>query len=373
MELIDKGLVYDAETSDGPLRTCSFSGLLPLASGLILSSFRLGSGKDSADANCLVARSDDKASTWRVISKGFSRISDGVDGEIREADLFELDDGTVAALLTWVDRTGNKALYNADSDRILPVRLLLAKSNDQGSTWTPGQRVDTGDLSGPVCTGAGVRVPGKGHLAFFENFEHEKDANYSIHSAHALSGRDGESFDRVVEVARHGEDRLFYWDQRNAICPKTGRLVAMFWTYDRKEEHDVNIHMAWGDADALTWQEPFSTGIRGQISAPIPLSDGSLLAFYVHRHDPGSMRLIMSLDDGKTWDHQNELIVYASVAAKEPGTESETDFAQAWAAMDRWSFGHPAGIVLDEHTVLLTHYGGPHDKCLSVHWARVRV
>ncbi len=54
----------------------------------------------------------------------------------------------------------------------------------------------------------------------------------------------------------------------------------MFWTYDRQDEVDVDIHLAWGDTNTLTWEEPFSIGIRGQLAAPIPLRDGRLLAFY---------------------------------------------------------------------------------------------
>ena len=373
MKLIDEGLIFNAEKTDNSFGSCCFTGLLRLRSGSILSSFRLGSTKDSADANCLIARSDDNGSTWQVISEGFSRIADGIDGEIREADLMELDDGTVAAMLTWVDRDGDKALYDADSDSVLPTKLLLAKSSDGGGTWQAGQILDTGNLTGPVCTGPGVHIPGKGHLAFFENFEHENDSAQSIHSAHALYAAAGQPLDSVVKVARHAEDRLFYWDQRNAICPKTGRLVAMFWTYDRKEEHDVDIHMAWGDADTLTWQQPFSTKIQGQITAPIPLLDGRLLAFYVHRHNPGSMRLIASNDDGKTWDHDGELVVYDNLISKKSAKEGESDFAQCWVDMAMWFFGHPAGVLLDDETILLSYYGGPDEKHLSVHWARVKV
>jgi hypothetical protein len=372
MKLIDKGLIFDAETTDNPLRVCCFTGLCRLKSGAVLSSFRLGSAKDSAEANCPVARSDDNGATWQIISEGFDRVSDGTDGEIREADLLELEDGALAAFLTWMDRSAGTAMYNAESDSILPSRLMLARSNLTGP-WQSGQVLQTADLTGPVLTGPCVTIPGKGYLVFFENFQREDGGTHSVHSAHALFSRDGLSFDTVLKVARHEEDRLVYWDQRQAICPQTGRLVGMFWTYDRKEEHDVDIHMAWGDPETLKWEKPFSTGIKGQISAPIPLPDGRLLAFYVHRHPPGSMQLIASHDSGKTWDREGELLVYDSVAKREQGMGDQSDYSQVWEDMSSWCFGHPAGVVLDEQTVLLSYYGGPNEKCLSVHWARVQV
>ena len=373
MKVIDQGYIYNAEQADRLHQVCYFTTLYQLNSGAILATFRYGSGKDSDDGNCMVARSIDQGLTWHTISAGFSRLSDGVDGEIREADLLEVDQGNLMAFITWIDRSQGPKLYDSQTDSVLPSRLLLAQSNDAGQTWTPGRRLSTQSLSGPVMTGPSVTIPGRGRLIFFENFQHEKADGPSIHSAHALFSPDGQSFDRVVKVARHHDDRLFYWDQRHAICPKTNRLIGLFWTYDRPAEQDVDIHLAWGAADTLSWQPPVSTGIKGQIAAPIPMPDGRLLAFYVHRHDPGSMRLIASPDQGRTWDHDHQLIVYHHTAPTPDRAAGPSNFAQCWDEMSRWCFGHPAGIVLDRQTVLLTYYGGPCPTRLSARWARVSV
>ena len=90
MKLIDEGLIFDAENSDSPFGVCYFSGLLHLASGSILSSFRLGSTKDSADANCTIARSDDNGSSWKVVSDGFSRLRIACRGlSLKQFSIFE--------------------------------------------------------------------------------------------------------------------------------------------------------------------------------------------------------------------------------------------------------------------------------------------
>ena len=99
-----------------------------------------------------------------------------------------------------------------------------------------------------------------------------------MHSAHALLSGDGRSIDQVLTVARHSEDVLYYWDQR---------LVSLFWTYDRKRERDVDIHISWANPESLSWGTPISTGLQGQIAAPIPLPDNRLLAFYVVREATG--------------------------------------------------------------------------------------
>jgi len=146
----------------------------------------------------------------------------------------------------------------------------------------------------------------------------------------------------------------------------------MFWTYDRAAEKDKTIHMAWGDPDTLRWETPFSTGIEGQIAEPIPLPDGRLLAFIVHRNPPGSMRLVMSNDAGRTWDQDNALVVYEKTG-REAGTNGESGFAAYWDDMFAWTFGHPAGTVLEDGSVLLAYYAGEDTTCLSPRWARVDV
>ena len=148
----------------------------------------------------------------------------------------------------------------------------------------------------------------------------------------------------------------------------------MFWGYDRRTERDVDIQIAWADPQTLRWAPPRATGIQGQVAQPIPLGDGRLLAFYVHRHPPGSLRLIASEDGGQTWDRNDELIVYDSGGVRQKGLDGESDYAQYWDDMlTNWNFGHPTGVVLDDGTVLLGYYAGEDARCLSVWCTRVRI
>lgn len=95
--------------------------------------------------------------------------------------------------------------------------------------------------------------------------------------------------------------------------------------------------------------------------------------FYVHRHRPGGMRLIASNDEGRTWDRGREIVIYDHAATPQPGMAEASDFAQYWDDMSDWSFGPPAAVLLDERTLLLSHYAGKDATCLSVHWARVEI
>ena len=375
MKLLDEGYVFDAEKAPGPRQVCTFTSLCRLSCGSILASFRLGSRKGSAEANCLLARSSDGGANWEIICDGFEKPLAAEREDIRAAEIAEAKDNVLRVFLTCLDRSDGDTMYNGQSDTIAPSGLATAKSVDGGRTWGDYRLLDTKPAGNPTLTGQTLHLAGKGWLVFFENYEPERPGGPSVHGAHTLLSSDGEEFGSIVNVARHSEDKLFYWDQRQALCPKTGLVASMFWTYDRQKEEDVDIHMAWGNPERLKWEEPFSTGIQGQIAAPIPLADGRLLAFYVHRHCPGSMRLIMSDDAGRSWDQENELVVYESVGGMEPGFDGNepSDYAAYWEAMTTWTFGHPAAVVLDDGVVLLAYYAGPHDKCLSARWARVGV
>tara|TARA_B100000029_G_scaffold39872_2_gene37243 strand:+ start:4346 stop:5455 length:1110 start_codon:yes stop_codon:yes gene_type:complete len=369
MQITERGLVFDSSAVEGPLRVCSFTSLCRLSDGTLLASFRCGSAKDSADGNVVICQSTDDGATWSVISEGFESEFDGMRGEVRSAELAELDDGRLLAVLGWVDRSGGDGvLRDAETDTMPSLHLLLEYSTDGGRTWG-GRRVLQRDavLSGPV-----VHLPGRGWLVTSE-FSHPGTPDRErCHGAYAHFTADGETFESRIDVVNEDPD-LFYYDQRQKRCPRTGRPVALFWTYDNRAESDIEMHMAWCDPRSLTWETPRSLGLAGQIAMPIPLEDGRLLAFYVHRHEPGSLRLIASTDEGTTWDLEDELVVYSSVGPGEQGISDQTTYDEFWEAMGTWSFGHPTAVVLDDGSILLAYYAGADETCLSVHWARVTV
>jgi hypothetical protein len=373
MEIVERGTIIDAGNMRGGKRSHCFTSLCRLPGGRVLATFRRGSDKESADGNCLVASSVDGGRHWQVISDSFRPAFTGVPGEVRAAELVPLSDGTLLAFLTWLHRSGGRPLYDSEGDHVAPCRIIQARSRDGGATWSGYEVLDTSPWNYPVLAGSPIRVPRRGWLVPIERQEPEREGGPSLHSAHALLAADGGAFDQVIDVARDPADRLFFYDQRQAVCPRTGRPVAAFWTYDRVSRKDLEIHLSWGDPETLTWEPPFSTGIRGQIAVPVPLPDGRLGLFYVHRHPPGSLRLVMSPDEGRTWDLSKELVVYASGGPKERGMGDREDLSGFWEDMVKWTFGHPAAVLLEDDLVLLAYYAGESERCLSVHWARVRV
>ena len=374
MDVIDEGFIWCADDVAGPRRTCSGISLVRAADGRVLSSFRVGSTKDSADGNCVVAESGDQGRTWQVICEGFEATHGGVAGEMRSAELLQPRPGVLSAFLGFFERPrGDESLYDAETDSLLPSRLLLARSDDGGRTWVDYRTVDARPHTGTSVCGPVARLGNGEFLLALESHEHREGSNRAVHSALTIRALDGEKLGPIVTVAEDPEHRVFYWDQRLAVSPADGRPVGMFWTYDREREVDQPIHIAWADPQGEHWETPRSTGIVGQIAAPIPLADGRLLAFYVLREPPGQMRLIASDDGGVTWDAEGALVVYSKGAPREAGSDGESDFGQYWDDMFAWTFGHPAAVILDPTTLLLGYYAGADVTHLSARWAMVKL
>ena len=147
--------------------------------------------------------------------------------------------------------------------------------------------------------------------------------------------------------------------------PRTGRVAAAFWTYDRDAEDDIDIHFGWGNPATGEWEEPRPTGISGQIAKPVVLQDGreshdpcwrtptpqttptivwaGVLLFYVHRSQPCSMRLVCSDTDGASWDLENELVVYATEESHRE-MQSKGDYSSFFDSAEGTPRPRPLGL-----------------------------
>lgn len=369
MKIEKQGFILDVEKEKSGKKTCIFTGLFKHSSGRIFSSFRISTRKDSSDGKGVIAEFIDRTK-WEIIFSEFETEFEGKKGDIKAVELFERKNGEMSAVLSWFDYSKGPKLYDASSDTILPGKLILADSSDMGKTWSNYRVIDTKNLPGPALTGPVITTSDK-HLIFFETYGPETPGDISRHAARCIISEDGSNFARIVTVANDMENTFYYWDQRNAFDVRSRKIITMFWTYDRKRERDIDIHISYGDEKDLTWTQPVPTGIKGQIAAPIVIPGHKLLCFYVHRHKPGSMRLILSEDGGKTWRFDKELIIYQNIEGVQKGVSGESSYAQYWEDMTTWSFGHPSGILLDNSHVLLAYYAGKDSTELSARYAIV--
>ena len=72
------------------------------------------------------------------------------------------------------------------------------------------------------------------------------------------------------------------------------------------------------------------------------------------------MVAVVSDDGGRTFDRDSERVVYAHVDASAPGADGSLSAFDYLMSMDRFTFGHPCGVVTGPNEALVFWYaGGP--------------
>jgi len=375
MRLVASGTVFDTRNAPANEQSASALSALAASDGTLYVTFRLGTERESGDGHIAVMASRDLGATWEIRHLGLrERSLEGVSGETRSWQLAELAPGELTASVLWTDRSDpSRPWVNQTTQGLLPMRNYHASSLDGGLTWSDPRLIDLSPHPSASTTGPLLQLPG-GVLA--QPFEHWKAYDDpSIGRARALlrfSEDGGATWPTEAVVAADPSNRLYFWDQRLAVHPVTGQLVAMFWTFDHHANRDVAVHIAWGSPDGQTWSYPQPTTLDGQHCQPVALGGDVLAAGYSHRRNPPGIRLALSNDFGRTWAPEDEVEVYGSGAGEEPnatGAESGKDY---WNAMGAWQFGHPRGIALPNGEVFVVFYAGE-GATRSARWARVEV
>jgi hypothetical protein len=373
MEVVARGIIFDASLAPPHKRFCTFPSVERLNSGSFVAAFRTGSAKDCSDEDAHIMVSDDDGTTWLVAFSGFGDIPPGSGGRMRAPAVTEISPGKLIGSFTWIDHSDPALpLANPETQGILPSKVFVAESEDAGRFWSPLREVPLQPHRGNATTGAILALK-DGTLALpYEAWKDYHDPSPGEHhAALRLSTDGGKSWPTSAIVAHDRQNRLLFWDQRLCVNPDDGHLIGMFWTHDRRAQQDAPIHIAWGSPDGKEWTQPVSTGIAGQICAPLALPGGRLFAAYVHRHEPPSLRAVLSDDAGHNWNTAQELVFYEKRKdGQESGMDGQRDFGDYWADMSIWTFGHPTPLLLPNDHVMVAYYAGD-PTAMSVHWVRI--
>ncbi len=337
LKVVERGVIWENATDDPERRSACFPNVALLSDGRMLATCRVGSKKDSADGKLMFCESLDKGRTWRELGILLSSEFEGVPGELRFGGLSEPSPGRILLAAIWVDRSDPSLPFaNPETIGILPMKILLTESADGGFTWAPFREVDVSPMIQPALTGPVMRMPdGRLALSFETNKHYDDPTPVKHHAALIFSEDEGATWKEPTVVATSPE--YYFWDQRHAILPD-GSSLALFWTYSIQKERDVEIHRAFSRDSGRTWDTPTGIGIEGQVAYPVSLGGDDVLMLYVHRHQPPSLRALLSRDRGQTWSRDGEVVFYAKELT-EAGMAPGTDTAQYWQDMELWTFG----------------------------------
>jgi len=371
--IVNRGTVF-AGRRDTDYSSACFPGVCVLPGGRWLVTFRAAPTKACVrPQRTLLACSDDQGAAWAEPFEPWAPpLIEGKPGAFRAGHITSLGGNELLAILYWVDVSDpSLPFFNEQTEGLLDSRLFMSLSEDAGASWSEPELIDTSPYTCPTpITGpAMVLDSGEWALQFETNKSYYDTSVWRHESVVMFSADGGRSWPRYTCAATDPSARVFYWDQRPTVLPD-GRIMDVFWTFDRETAQYLNIHARMSADGGRTWGAIWDTGVPGQPAAPIGLSDGRLLLVYVDRTAAPVIKARISADDGRTWPDESESVIHGSDAAENLDRESMQD---AWAEMSEFSIGLPATALLPNDEVLVVYYAGPMTDLTDIQWARLRV
>ena len=367
-----QGLIYDAANAAVEEAIAYYTSLCPLANGNWLAVWQCGRDKHSPDNTLRLGRSIDGAKSWQRLEVTLNRQFQQVQGSFLSGEMVEVSPGRILLFATWVDRSvPERPLFNPETEGILPTRILVCESIDEGNHWSDWREVETAQRTGCAITGPIIQWPDGVIGCCFESFkEYDDFTKVDQMTWMVLSDDQGKTFSEPILVATDPKQEQYYWDQRICAWGETGYL-AMFWTHSRSQSKDLHVHLVKGQRGVPNRTAPSITCIPGQIAACCAAADNGIVAFVVNRDRPGTMTLWQSDDGGSSWPEHARVVVHVhdEQAAITQGL-TNIDFASFWDDMGKWSFGHPALRPIENGWLVAWYAGSP--TRMSIHCAHVK-
>ena len=373
MDIIARGTAIASQPGTGR-QSCAFPGVCVLPSGRWLCICRAAPTKGArAGQQVLVACSDDEGTTWSEPTSPFDPPPIGDrPGLFRAGHATALGGARVVAALAWVDGTDtNLPLFNDETEGLLDMRMFLSFSEDHGESWSAPSLIETPPFDCPTpITGPLLVLPDGRWACQFELNKHYRDPAPWHHASVLSFSRDaGASWPEHVRVSDDPTLRYFYWDQRPGVLDD-GRVLDLFWTFDREAAKYLNIYARESTDCGHTWSDLWDTGVPGQPAPPVSIAHDRLIMVYVDRTAEPTIKVRTSADRGRTWPAETEAVIHGNSAASQ--TWHKHSMQDAWAEMAKFSVGLPATAKLPSGDILVVYYAGPETDRTDVHWARLR-
>lgn len=240
------------------------------------------------------------------------------------------------------DRWTGPTLYDQASGR---RGHWLRRSTDNGKSWEDPIHVAGTSPKPPIELD-------DGRLLMIGNNGYERQQRTSaivIEESHD----NGRTWQVIADLPMFPDEEDGYVGEPHIVEAEPGRIVAMA-RYERRPYRDDVCYLYQADSadGGRTWSEWHPTSILGKPPHLFRLRDGRILVTYGFRHEPYGQRACISVDGGKSWDYDNEIILR---------DDAPND-----------DLGYPASVELDDGTILTVYYQQEHKgekTCLmATHW-----
>lgn len=201
----------------------------------------------------------------------------------------------------------------------------LRRSTDNGRTWERPFRVAGTSPKPPIELQ-------DGRLLMMGNNGYERENRTSavvVEESHDQ----WRNWKVIAELSMFPEEGG-YLGEPHIVETDHGHIVAMIRHENRP--HNSHLYQAVSDDGGRNWSEWQPTPIIGKPPHLLRLRDGRILVTYGYRHEPYGQRACISVDAGKSWDYDNEIILRDDAPSGD--------------------LGYPASVELDDGTILTVYY-----------------
>lgn len=335
---------------------CAYPLSTKLTDGTVAVVYRQGETKHSYDGILMIQLSEDGGRSWSMPQTVANGLLEVPTQTVVTGGICQVPSGVLLAVYGTVEGLPPSVYPFSPEASACARHVVMVRSDDLGVTWSEPERLDLSTLgragitSGPFVAANGtVCIPIENKLPTGNNA-----------TALVISHDDGQTFGPPITVAADHTGQLNLCDARFDLLPN-GRVISLLWTFLQENEVTIEAHQAFSDDNGLTWSKPENIGCVGQITVPLALSNGRVIAVSNYRHSPMGTLLWFSEDGGESWmvdqpillwDAEKRMMAGKPVTIEPPKAAGE----QVWDELQRFSFGTPDLVLLDDETVLLTYY-----------------
>ncbi|HCN06949.1 MAG TPA: hypothetical protein DIT01_03375 [Lentisphaeria bacterium] len=303
VEIIDKGVIVKNPKPHLYADHATMAGLVPLSEDEFLCVYQRGPAAESPDSYYAKCRSLDGGKTYVDEGPLWDKKSEEKQYSYIYGYPILMEDGTlILGGFRW-DRSGpDEDVYNPETKGAVPCEILISRSIDKGRTWTLPQIIKspegrTGNSSSRIITLQDGRL-----LMPVETWKAWDDPEPPMQSSVVLFSSDkGETWDEYSVAAHDPTGHVLYWNGMFTRL-QDKRIFVMYWAKDYHSGQDCNIKATWSPDEGRTWQEPYDTGIAGQMGSSIDIGRNRVLAVYNRRDLEGpGIYVSISEDGGETW------------------------------------------------------------------------
>lgn len=360
IEILQQSIVFDGSHSHN-ICSATFQDVCVLPSGRILVSFRGGPQKGPVNKgeNGYVCISDDGGKTWSEPQApiGTVLINGKPVGHARGCQLLSLGGNKVLGVTSIVEEIGEELPYfNEKTEAIKNTQIYTFFSEDGGETFSEPQQIQMKstyrDLA-CVLTGPPLLLKDGRVMVNFEVYKTYYDEGpFSHHAACIFSCDGGKTWGEEVTIRE--ADHIYPWDHRAGEL-EAGHLLDYVWTFDRRINDYLNIHVTESFDGGYTWTALQDVGLPGQAGNPVQLPDGRVTLPYFDRTGTPTLKLGISNDGGKSFGEIMD--VYRHEAPK--AEHAKSAYAEAWDEMSKYTAGHCFQDIAPDGTLWVVNYAGP--------------